>query len=149
MGNRSITINFDMDGTIADFYGVENWLTYLNNFDITPYVIAKPMLKFNQLARKLNKLQKMGYKIAIVSWLSAKSNIEYDIAVTQAKIEWLQKHLPSVTWDKINIVPYDVPKEKFCYNEFDILFDDKQAIREKWLGKAYSENEIMAVLNSL
>ena len=22
-------INFDMDGTIADFYGVEGWLSYL------------------------------------------------------------------------------------------------------------------------
>lgn len=27
------TINFDMDGTIADLYGVENWLEYLQAGD--------------------------------------------------------------------------------------------------------------------
>ena len=27
------TAYFDMDGTIADFYGVENWLDYLANYD--------------------------------------------------------------------------------------------------------------------
>ena len=26
-------INFDMDGTLADFYGVENWLSYLVSGD--------------------------------------------------------------------------------------------------------------------
>ena len=31
--NINITINFDMDGTIADFYGVENWLDYLMEED--------------------------------------------------------------------------------------------------------------------
>ena len=29
MKTMNITINFDMDGTIADLYGVENWLDYL------------------------------------------------------------------------------------------------------------------------
>ena len=30
------TIYFDMDGTLANFYGVENWLDYLENEDTTP-----------------------------------------------------------------------------------------------------------------
>ena len=38
----NITINFDMDGTIADLYGVKNWLPYLEAEDTTPYAIAKP-----------------------------------------------------------------------------------------------------------
>ena len=56
----NITINFDMDGTIADLYGVENWLEYLiaeNNF---PYANAKPLLHLSTLARKLNTLQRNG-----------------------------------------------------------------------------------------
>ena len=36
------TIFFDMDGTIADLYGVENWLDYLIASDVLPYEIAKP-----------------------------------------------------------------------------------------------------------
>ena len=38
----NITINFDMDGTIADLYGVKNWLSYLEAEDTTPYAIANP-----------------------------------------------------------------------------------------------------------
>ena len=55
-----VTINFDMDGTIADLYGVENWLTYLINEDTFPYANAKPLLHLSSLARKLNTLQKAG-----------------------------------------------------------------------------------------
>ena len=53
-----ITINFDMDGTIADLYGMENWLECLNNEDTTPYEVAKPLLRLATLARVLNNLQK-------------------------------------------------------------------------------------------
>ena len=48
--NINITINFDMDGTIADFYGVENWLDYLMEEDTHPYAVAEPLLRFNTLA---------------------------------------------------------------------------------------------------
>ena len=33
-------IVFDMDGTIADLYGVENWLPKLRAYDPTPYQTA-------------------------------------------------------------------------------------------------------------
>ena len=35
------TIVFDMDGTIADLYGVKGWLNYLRNEDTTPYEKAR------------------------------------------------------------------------------------------------------------
>lgn len=41
--NEMATIFFDMDGTLADFYGVENWLEYLNAEDTLPYEVAKPL----------------------------------------------------------------------------------------------------------
>ena len=41
--NINITINFDMDGTIADLYGEENWLDDLINERTTPYANAKPL----------------------------------------------------------------------------------------------------------
>lgn len=34
-------ICFDMDGTIADLYGVENWLDYLIAEDVKPYAEAR------------------------------------------------------------------------------------------------------------
>ena len=60
MKNINITINFDMDGTIADLYGVENWLDYLIAENTRPYAIAKPLVNLSALARKLNALQRMG-----------------------------------------------------------------------------------------
>ena len=38
-------INLDMDGTITNLYGVQNWLDYLIAEDVTPYAIAKPLLR--------------------------------------------------------------------------------------------------------
>lgn len=83
--NINITINFDMDGTLCNFYGVENWLEYLEAEDTTPYAVAEPLLRFSTLARKLNALQREGYKLAIISWLSKSGSEEYNEAVTEIK----------------------------------------------------------------
>ena len=37
------TLVFDMDGTIANLYGVENWLEDLRSFNPRPYIVAEPM----------------------------------------------------------------------------------------------------------
>ena len=58
-------INFDMDGTIADLYGVEGWLDYLMNKDVTPYANAKALVNLSALARVLNRLQKMVTRFAL------------------------------------------------------------------------------------
>lgn len=145
----NITINFDMDGTIADFYGVENWLDYLMEENTFPYETAKPLVRFSTLARKLNTLQKEGYKLAIISWLSKSGSEEYNKAVTEIKKAWLKKHLPSVNWDRITIVPYGTPKEIWCENEKDILFDDEERNRINWTGTAFDVNAIMEELKKL
>lgn len=142
-------INFDMDGTIANLYGVDGWLEMLRTFDPTPYAEAKPLVNLSRLARYLNKIQKMGVKIGVISWLSKSSNSEYDEMVTTAKIKWLAKHLPSVHWDNVEIVPYGTPKENFCLTENDILFDDEKQNRDNWTGKAFTEMEIFSTLKSV
>ena len=144
-----ITINFDMDGTIADLYGVENWLEYLLNGDTTPYEVALPLVRLATLARRLNTLQRNGYNLAIISWLSKSGTEEYNKAVAEVKIEWLRKHLPSVEWDRITIVPYGTPKENFCDNPLDILFDDEEKNRINWTGRAYDVNNILEILREI
>ena len=150
MANKiNITINFDMDGTIADLYANPNWLPLLRAFDPTPYATAKPLLRLNVLARKLNELQKAGYELAIISWLSKESNAEYDEAVIATKMAWLAEHLPSVKWDRITIVPYGTPKQNFCNNPLDILFDDEERNRTNWTGRAYDVKNIMEILREI
>lgn len=144
--NINITINFDMDGTIADLYGVDNWLEKLRAEDASPYADAKPLIRLNILARKLNNLQAKGYKLAIISWLSKNGSKAYNEAVVEAKMRWLTKHLPSVKWDRITIVPYGTPKQMYCETALDVLFDDEITNRMNWLGQAYDVNEIMKTL---
>lgn len=143
------TIWWDMDGTIANLYAVENWLPMLRGYDPTPYVEAKVMHNMSVLARYMNMVQKMGYRIGVISWLSKTSTAEYDAEVTAAKIEWLRKHLNSVHFDIINIVAYGTPKENFMETDSDILFDDEQRNRDNWRGDAYEPNKILEILKAL
>ena len=142
-------INFDMDGTIANFYGVENWLSYLKAEDTKPYEIAKPLFNFSAFARLLNKAKRNGYEIAVISWTSKNGSAEYDKAVESAKREWLAKHLPSVEWDEITVVPYGTPKDNFRKSADDVLFDDEEPNRKAWNGKAYDVNNILEILKEI
>ena len=141
-----LEINFDMDGTIADFYGVENWLQYLMERNPLPYEIAKPLVNMSVLARRLNSLQRKGYKVNIISWLSKCSDNDFDNAVTVAKIRWLRKHLPSVHWDNINIVRYGTPKNTIGSG---ILFDDEEPNRKMWGEGAYDVHNILEILKEI
>ena len=139
-------ISFDMDGTIADLYGVENWLDYLMAKDTTPYEVAKPLVNLSSLARILNRLQRNGYTIGIISWLAKNADNEYNTRVEEVKMAWLAKHLPSVKWDKISIVAYGTPKSTFGNG---ILFDDEEPNRKEWRGQAYDVDNIIEILKKL
>ena len=149
MKKIGITINFDMDGCLAGLYDVPNWLEMLIAEDATPYKKAMPLLCLSALARKLNAMRNDGYNLGIISWLSKEATEEYNKAVTEAKLEWLKKHLPSVHWDEIHIVPYGTPKEKFCENPLDVLFDDEERNRNNWTGRAYDVKNILEILKEI
>lgn len=143
------TIFFDMDGTIADLYGVDGWLADLINKDVRPYREAKVMHNMQALARVLNRLQREGNRVAIISWLAKNSTAEYDERVAQTKREWLTKHLTSVRFDEVHIVKYGTAKQTFIHTEADILFDDEEQNRNNWTGEAHNVHHIMEVLKSL
>ncbi len=149
MERTPITIHFDMDGTIADLYGYPNWLEQLEARNTAPYFYARPMLNLAPLARKLNSLQKQGYRLSIISWTSKSGDDLYNLAVEIAKGLWLRDHLPSVNWDEIHIVPYGTPKEQFCGSPLDILFDDEERNRKNWTGRAYDVQNILEILKEI
>ena len=72
-------IYFDMDGTIANLYGVNGWLEMLINEDVTPYAKATPLVRLCTLARILNRLQCDGCvtwnEIKIVKYGTPKSSV--------------------------------------------------------------------------
>ena len=141
-----MTIWFDMDGTIANLYGVQGWLEKLMNEDATPYAEAEPLLRLAGLARVLNRLQREGYKLGIVSWLAKGATARYNEAVTEAKIEWLKVHLKSVRFDYIDIIEYGTPKH---IGRNGILFDDEEKNRKEWGEGAYDVQNIIEILKRL
>lgn len=126
---------FDMDGTIADLYGVNNWLDQLREFNPNPYRQARPMWDMNELNMVLEQLQVQGIEIRVISWLSMESTKEYDQQVRQAKIEWLQAQ--GFNADHIHLVKYGTTKANcvrryLAENEYAILVDDNDQVRNGW-----------------
>ena len=140
MTNR--TLVFDMDGTIANLYGVENWLTDLRTYNARPYIVAEPMYDMEVLVAILEVLKCQGWRIAVTSWLSMESTTEYDKAVRIAKREWLEKY--NFPFDEIHLVKYGTTKAN-CTRHlggYQILVDDNEKVRQGWnLGGTINANE--------
>ena len=139
MDNR--TIVFDMDGTIADFYGVKGWLDYLKAEDTTPYEIAKPLYDMVALANLLMTLKADGWKVVVTTWLAKGGTKEYNDRTRKAKIEWLAKY--NFPYDEIHLVKYGTTKAN-CTRKiggFQVLVDDNEKVRKGWnLGATINAN---------
>lgn len=128
-------ICFDMDGSIADLYGVDKWLDMLRAYDPTPYEVAKPMWDMVELADLLHKAQTAGIEIHIITWLSKETTTEYDNAVRIAKRNWLAEQ--NFPFDHFHGVRYGATKADSIRpylgeNETAILIDDNAKVRQGW-----------------
>jgi hypothetical protein len=133
---------FDMDGTIADLYGVENWLDDLRSENPRPYVVAKPMYEMDALNAVLEAFKSQGWKIVVTTWLAKGSTKAYDDAVRVSKIQWLKKY--NFVYDEIHLVKYGTTKANCTRKNggYQILVDDNAKIREGWtLGDTINANE--------
>lgn len=125
---------FDMDGTIADFYGVEGWLNDLDNENPRPYEVAEPLCDMGELAYLLYMLKGFGWTVAITSWMSKTATKDFCKAIRKAKKDWLAKY--NFPADEIHIVKYGRNKAYVKYknrpNEA-ILFDDEERNCNDWM----------------
>lgn len=145
------TLVFDMDGTLADTYGVDGWLKMLRAEDPTPYIKAKPLYDMVLLTAILWVLKNDGWRIAVTSWLAKSSTPKYDAKVKQAKIDWLRRY--NFPYDELHIVEYGTIKETCTKNlgGFQILIDDDDRVRKDWtLGDAIdAKQNIIPFLSGL
>ena len=81
---------FDMDGTIANLYGVQGWLEMLREENARPYEVAEPMWNMVELNKVLGELQNQGVEIRVITWLSMNSSEDYKEKTRQAKLQWLE-----------------------------------------------------------
>lgn len=143
---------FDMDGTIADLYSVEDWEEKLNASDPTPYIECKPLIDMQELRKTLIAFQALGGIVSIVSWSAMNGSKEYNKEVKKAKVQWCKKYNMPV--DNFHVVKYGTKKwyplkdRKHC-----ILFDDNADVRRAFQDEendrqAFSEKEIIAQIQN-
>ncbi len=133
---------FDMDGTIADLYGVDNWLEDLRAENPRPYEKAKPIYPADILNTLLEIFKANGWRIVVTTWLAKGSTKEYDNLVREAKVAWLDKY--DFPYDEIHLIKYGTTKAN-CTRHlggFQVLIDDNKAVRSGWhLGDTINANE--------
>ena len=136
------TLVFDMDGTLANFYGVNGWLDDLQNEDTRPYDIAEPLYNMEVLNAVLDVLRLQGWRIVITSWLAKDSTKAYDNAVRVSKTAWLNRY--NFKYDEIHLVKYGTTKAN-CTRKLgglQILVDDNEKVRNGWrLGDTIDANK--------
>ena len=133
----------DMDGTFADFYGVQGWLEYLLAHDTTPYRTCKCLYNEYELLEVLLELKMKGYNIGVISWSSKENNKAFDEMVEKAKKEWLFNKCFDLILDKVIVTPYGVCKADTC-RKFGkgVLADDEKQNRDAWdLGATIDANK--------
>lgn len=140
-------IYFDMDGTLADLYAVQDWEYKLNAHDETPYIEAVPLVDMQELCEVCEQFAALGITIGVISWLAMNSDRYYDARVRAAKREWLARHFPVA--DEVHIVKYGTTKLS-CANEKDsILVDDNAKVRAGWGGTGGAIDATGNILASL
>lgn len=125
-------IYFDMDGTIADLYGVDGWLNDLRNEDVRPYAVATPLVDMVALNAVCETLQSMGVIIGVISWSAMGGSKEYNAAVRKTKKEWISRYLPCVS--EFHVVKYGTPKHHVRKVKESMLIDDNMDVRAAWIG---------------
>ena len=142
-------IVWDMDGTVADLYGVDGWLEMLRAENPLPYEIAEPIWDMERLVNVIRGLQDFGIEQRIVTWLSMNSSEEYKTETRRAKREWLEQF--DFPYDHFHGVQFgstkaDSVRKFLADDETAILIDDNAKVRKGWhLGKTVDPTEINVI----
>lgn len=145
---KKIQLCFDMDGTIADLYGYENWLPLIRSEKVEPYEKCQPVAEYNKIVQLLNILRFNGkVEVIVISWSAMNGKKEYNKKVRKAKKFWLRDN--KFPYDKLHVRKYGYDKKELATANA-ILFDDNREVRESWtIGKACTEKEIITMLEKL
>jgi len=133
---KKINVYLDMDGTIADLYGIKDWLPRLRNEDKTIFIECAPLITEEEL---LKCFPADKYEIRILSMTPKDASKEYCKDVVKQKDSWLNAYFPTLT--KRIYRKYGHNKNlKGSANA--ILIDDSEPIRNSWKGTALNPAEM-------
>ena len=123
-------VYLDMDGTIANLYGMENWLEKLRNEVEGLFLECEPFLTENELK---NYFPTEEFELRICSMTPLNATEEYCQVVINEKNQWLDKYFPSIT-HRVYMVYGHNKNLKNSVNH--ILVDDNETIRNSYKGLA-------------
>lgn len=142
-------IYFDMDGTIANLYGVDNWLNALRSESVMPYVAADPLINPNYLVSILKRLKAKGYTVGIISWTAKNGSTEYNKRVRAAKLAWVKNYFGNI-FDEFHVVKYGTPKHTIANIKDSMIVDDDATVRAMWRnGETIDATDSCAMMESL
>lgn len=146
------TAYFDMDGTIADLYGVTDCFKRLDNNDASVYLEAKPIPEYVKL---MYEARDMGYRIGVITAGSrfppntpqlVKDKMNRD--TENAKKQWLEQQGLASLVNVFHFVPYGISKYDVADDRTGILIDDNDAMLNEWYSdtiKAIPKNRAIHV----
>ena len=138
-------IYFDVDGTICDLYGFNNWLAYLQNEQTTPYTEAGLLVDGEQFRNFLAAGKAAGVLFGVISWGAKNASKEYQKAIKRAKIAWLKKNNLLEYFEELHVVKYGTPKNRVAKNRTGVLIDDEP---QRWnVEKLVDANNFRNILN--
>ena len=144
-------VYFDMDGTIANFYGVDGWLNAIRSESVMPYVAAEPLMNPAHLISILMHLKEKGYIIGIISWSAKNGSEDYNKRVRAAKLAWVKNYFGDI-FDEFHVVKYGTPKHAVAKIKDSIIVDDNRYVRDMWMrrnGEAIDATDTCAMMESL
>ncbi len=127
---KKTVVYLDMDGTIADLYGMKNWLKKLENEVEGLFLNCKPLVSEEELEYIFPRDV---YELRICSMTPKDATEEYCQVVINEKNQWLDKYFPSIT-HRVYMAYGNNKNLKNSKNH--ILVDDNEKIRNTFKGKA-------------
>lgn len=129
-----IKIYFDMDGTVADFYGQKDWLAKLENEEPGAFINCAPLFG-DKFLKMINKCLEQGIQFGIITWLPMQASVEYEKICEQEKRDWVKEHMPFIT--DFCALSYGTPKQYGIkkHVSHEILIDDNTDVIERWNTK--------------
>lgn len=125
-------IYFDLDGTVYNLYGVENWLEKLRNEISGAFLEGDFLVDYENFMSCIEELIRQSYIFGVITWLPMQASPEYEEICRKEKIEWINDYLPFVS--EINICSYGIPKQNCIQKRAKEMFliDDNAEVCKMW-----------------
>ena len=134
--NKRTVVYLDMDGTIFDLYGQENWLAELKAGNEKIFSGDRRIVTEEELRKIFPENE---YDVRILTMTPLGATEDYCLKVINEKNKWLDKYFPSI--EKRIFKKYGHNKN-LRGSKNAILVDDSEPIRNSWRGVALNPSAL-------